>query len=228
MSHPRSPHRLSDFLVTSGALAVLLLWDLGSLDLTLARTMGGGEGFPLRENWWLTHVLHDGARRAAWVLATLLAFGVWWPLGPLRRLDVRRRAQLAVTMLAAAFLVSSMKWFSHSSCPWDLSLYGGWARYASHWSWLSDGGSGRCFPAGHASAGFALLGGYFAFREVDARLARVWLGVALAAGLVLGVAQQLRGAHFMSHTFWTAFVCWCVAVVLDRAFQLRQQGELAA
>lgn len=227
MLSPRAPHRLH-LLVTTGSLAVLLLWDLSSLDLPLARIMGGGAGFPLRHNWWLTHVLHDGARRAAWVLATALALGVWWPVGPLRRLDVWARAQLAVTVLAAPLLVSSLKWFSHSSCPWDLNLYGGWARYASHWSWVADGGSGHCFPAGHASAGFALLGGYFAFRAVDARLARVWLGAALAAGLTLGVAQQLRGAHFMSHTLWTALACWSVAVVLDRAFKLRPPAELAA
>jgi membrane-associated PAP2 superfamily phosphatase len=48
-------------------------------------------------------------------------------------------------------------------------------------------------------------------------LARGWLAAAVAAGLVLGLAQQWRGAHFMSHTLWSGWVCWCVAWALDAA-----------
>jgi membrane-associated PAP2 superfamily phosphatase len=43
------------------------------------------------------------------------------------------------------------------------------------------------------------------------------LAAVLAAGLVLGLAQQLRGAHYMSHTFWTAWCCWVVACACDSA-----------
>ena len=38
----------------------------------------------------------------------------------------------------------------------------------------------------------------------------------LLAGLVLGLGQQWRGAHFTSHTLWTAWLCWGVAFGLDR------------
>jgi membrane-associated PAP2 superfamily phosphatase len=31
------------------------------------------------------------------------------------------------------------------------------------------------------------------------------------------VAQQWRGAHFTSHTLWTAWVCWVVAWLVDMA-----------
>jgi membrane-associated PAP2 superfamily phosphatase len=46
-------------------------------------------------------------------------------------------------------------------------------------------------------------------------LARRWLLLALAAGLVLGLSQQWRGAHFMSHTLWSGWLCWCLAWALD-------------
>ena len=55
------------------------------------------------------------------------------------------------------------------------------------------------------------MGGYFVLRDRAPRAARIWLAAALAAGLVLGVSQQMRGAHFMSHTLWTAWLCWTVA-----------------
>jgi membrane-associated PAP2 superfamily phosphatase len=37
----------------------------------------------------------------------------------------------------------------------------------------------------------------------------------MLAGLLLGLAQQVRGAHYMSHTFWTAWFCWATAACLD-------------
>ena len=45
----------------------------------------------------------------------------------------------------------------------------------------------------------------------------IWLGVAVVAGLALGLSQQLRGAHYMSHTLWTAWVCWAVGFAIDVA-----------
>jgi membrane-associated PAP2 superfamily phosphatase len=99
----------------------------------------------------------------------------------------------------------------------------------SHWSLGPDGGSGHCFPAGHAASGFSFAGGYFAFRRSDRGLARRWLAAALAAGLLLGLAQQWRGAHFMSHTLWSAAACWLSACLLQaawpRAWQV--QGDQA-
>jgi membrane-associated PAP2 superfamily phosphatase len=78
-----------------------------------------------------------------------------------------------------------------------------------------DGGAGGCFPAGHASAAFAYVGGYFVLRRASVRAAALWLSVALVAGLVLGVSQQMRGAHYMSHTLWTAWICWVVGFAIE-------------
>jgi len=35
----------------------------------------------------------------------------------------------------------------------------------------------------------------------------------LLLGCILGLTQTLRGAHYPSHTFWTGFICWSVALV---------------
>jgi membrane-associated PAP2 superfamily phosphatase len=87
----------------------------------------------------------------------------------------------------------------------------------SHWALgLADGGPGHCFPAGHASTGFAFVAGYFGLVKRLPTLARRWLWAAVVGGAVLGVAQQLRGAHFMSHTLWTAWLCWLVGAVFWR------------
>jgi membrane-associated PAP2 superfamily phosphatase len=208
-------------MATAGLTLALLAWDAARLDMPMARWWADAQGFALRDSWLLTQVLHDGGRRLAWALTLALCLGVWWPWGWLRGISMVRRLQLAATTLAAALAVSTLKSFSGTSCPWDMSEFGGVARYANHGlqHWLAltqgDGGSGRCFPAGHASAGFAFVGGYFAFRGQRPALARGWLAAAVTAGLVLGIAQQLRGAHFMSHTLWSLWVCWCAAWAID-------------
>jgi membrane-associated PAP2 superfamily phosphatase len=35
------------------------------------------------------------------------------------------------------------------------------------------------------------------------------------ARVEFGIAQQLRGAHFLSHDLWSFGVCWIVAQVVD-------------
>lgn len=205
------------------AFAGLLLWDLTGLDLVLASGWGDVHGFRFREHWLFSTVLHSGARWLAWSLTLALCLGIWWPVGALRRLPLTRRVQLPVTMLLAGCAVSLLKAFSTTSCPWDLSAYGGIAQHVSHWALgARDGGSGHCFPAGHACVGFAFIGGYFSFRESDRTVARRWLAGALTGGFVLGWAQQVRGAHFMSHTFWSAWICWVVAFALDGVFRPRR------
>jgi len=218
----RPPHGRGYRGVAAATLVSLfgiLLWEAAGRDMAWAGAFGDGNGFAWRSHWLFSGVLHEGGRRASWALALGLCLGVWWPMGILRRIDLSRRLQLVVTVMMASALVSAMKVGSGSSCPWDMQAFGGVAHHVPHWRlWgLPDGGSGHCFPAGHASAGFSFLAGWFAFRE-SPRVANAWLCGAIGAGLLFGLAQQVRGAHFMSHTLWTGWICWVVAWGMDAAW----------
>lgn len=214
------PPRLSDawlLLLTMLLALAFRAWEGTGGDVWLANWAGGAAGFGWSNHWLLTSVTHGGGRTLAWVLTLALCLAVRRPLGPLRILSTSRRLQLAVGVLLSVLAVSLLKSINPAACPWDLVAYGGTAQPVSHWDWwvTPAGGRGRCFPAGHASAGFAFIGGFFVFRTQAPVLARRWLLAALAAGLLLGLSQQWRGAHFMSHTLWTGWVCWCVAWGLD-------------
>lgn len=203
------------------ALGLLIAWDASSLDLTLARLMADGRGFALRDNWVVSVLLHDWMRRAAFLAGGWLLVSIWWPVGVLRRITRAARIGWLVSLLLGVGLINGLKYSSLSSCPWDLADFGGHGTYLSHWAWgLSDGGPGHCFPAGHASAAFAFLGGFFALRPTSPRLAQACLVIVATAGLALGAAQQLRGAHFMSHTLWTGWLCWVTAWGLHAARRL--------
>lgn len=201
-------------------LPVLLLWDGSGLDLVLAHLAGSPQGFAWRDAWLFTTVLHDGARHATWVLVAVLCVAVVRPFGAFERLPLRRRLQVPAVALLATATVALLKSGNATSCPWDMAEFGGAAHPVWHWQgWaVGDGGAGHCFPAGHATAGFAWLGGWFAWREVSASIATRWLWGALATGLMLGLVQQWRGAHFASHTLWSGWICWMLASFSDRWF----------
>ena len=201
---------------TLAALFCLVAWDAWGQDRALAHVFGSTTGFPLRDHWFFVQVMHEGPRRLAWLIVLALVVFIWRPVGFLRRIRRGERVQLALTTLLSLAVVTGLKYASTTSCPWDLTEFGGVARYASHWALGTlDGGGGKCFPAGHASAGFAFIGGYFALRHHQPRAARIWFVCALVAGLALGGAQQVRGAHFLSHTLWTGWLCWTTGWICD-------------
>lgn len=206
--------RLFDTLhLTLAGLVLLLLWDLAGLDRAAMHLVGTPVGFAWKEAFLTRAVLHEGGRVAGWLVLGLLVVNIWRPLwaGPTRAERVR---WLAVTVLCV-LAVPALKQFSHTSCPWDLAEFGGVARYVGHWqTGLGDGGPGRCFPSGHATAAFAFFGGWFVLRDHQPRASRLWLAGVLLAGLLLGGGQYLRGAHYPSHTLWTAWLCWALSAAL--------------
>lgn len=224
---PLTPSR---FLAWSlGALLLVLAWDASGLDVPLARWFGDADGFRLTHNWWLQNVLHHGAQRASWALVLLLGLMIAWPIGPLRALPRADRAGLVVGILLAALTVQLLKRASLTSCPWDLTEFGGTAHYVSHWRWgMRDGGGAHCFPAGHASTAFCYLAGWFWLRPWAPRAARAWLALSVLLGLGFGAVQMVRGAHYASHVLWSGWLCWLVGGLFWLAVQaLRARRSLS-
>ncbi len=201
----------------------IVAWDASGLDLPIAQWFGTPQGFSLRDNFWLSTVLHEGARKAGWVVLLALALVLWRPLGPfgwLHRLSRAERWGLWLSIVAAIVVVSLVKGMSQTSCPWDLQAFGGSLPLVSHWNFgLRDGGGGHCFPAGHASTGFAFMAGGFWLWFHQRSAARYWWALSGLSGLVLGLVQQVRGAHFTSHTLWTAWICWSVGLLCLSLYQ---------
>lgn len=224
----------TDLVVVLLSLAVLLAWDLSGLDLALTSWFGNAHGFAWRDRWLTGTLLHDAARWPAWLLFGVLLVGIRYPLPFARGLSRRERVWWVVTTLACVLLIPLLKRHSATSCPYDLARFGGDVLdYVPHWQfWKRDGGSGQCFPSGHASTAFSFLAGWFALRRVSPVAARRWLAITLACGGVFAWVQVMRGAHYLSHSLWTAWVCWTVCVLATHAPRLRRiapaPGELGA
>lgn len=213
--------RHPDLTVTLAGLLLLLAWDATGWDLAVVSLFGTPQGFGWRDAFVTSQFLHNGGRLAAWTLLAALVWAAWrTPIGSFPARADRWR-WLGVTLLCVV-AVPLLKQISHTSCPWDLLQFHGVAAYVSHWHLgLNDGGPGRCFPSGHAVAAFAFFSQYFLWRDHDAGRARRWLLIVLAMGAVYGLAQLVRGAHYPSHTLWSAWLCWVICAGAARGWARR-------
>lgn len=217
--HPLgSPHpqAMASLWLWGTLLVLTLVWDASGADLRVMTWLGDAQGFAFRDHWWLSNVMHTGAKQ----LAVLIYLGVLamtlWPRGIWRQLPPSQRQEIAMGITLSLVVITAIKRISLTSCPWDLEAFGGTARYVSHWTWgVSDGGGGSCFPGGHASSAFAFLGlslPWLTSAQTDhQRLGRAMTVAIVLIGWVLGLAQTLRGAHYPSHTAWTALFCAATA-----------------
>lgn len=199
-------------------LGLTLLWDALGLDQWVMAVIGTPQGFPLRHHPFLATVMHDQLRTALLGFYGVAWLMVFWPRGFARDLNRRQRWAAMVGVTLSLLIVSGLKRISTTSCPWDWQAFGGVAEPLSHWTWgVLDGGSGHCFPGGHASSGLAFLSIVWVALTAESQAPKRWgrklLWAVAGLGLLMGVVQTLRGAHPPSHTLWTAWICAAVGWV---------------
>lgn len=213
----------TDLTVALIGLVLLLAWDATGWDLAVVAHFGDARGFHWRDAFVTAALLHNGGRLLAWLALAALAMAAWRaPALPMGGPGRAERWRWIAVILICVLAVPQIKQFSQTSCPWDLKQFAGVARYVSHWQLgVADGGPGRCFPSGHAVAAFAFIGQFFVWRRYDMQHARVWLLAVLGLGLVYGLDQLVRGAHYPSHTLWSAWLCWVICATADRLMSHR-------
>ena len=207
-----------DAMWTLAFLAFVLAWDAGGGDLRVMHLFGDAHGFAWRNHWLLVGWFHEGGRWLSALVVGVVLVNVVRPWAFARDMSTLTRWWWCAVTLMCLLLIPTLKHGSMTSCPWDLTEFGGSAHYVSHWArHIRDGGPGGCFPAGHASAAFSFFGGWFALRATSPKAARRWLAGVWACGILFGVAQSLRGAHYPSHSLWTAWLCWTTSAVMWHA-----------
>jgi membrane-associated PAP2 superfamily phosphatase len=177
----------------AGAAALVLLASLVDRALSAPFYDPALRAFPLKDAWLLAVPGHAGLK---WLMVA------FWALCLARGGDWRRGA---LYMAAIALVVSLLKHYSPYSCPWDLPDYGG-----------GKPDAGACVPAAHPVSGFALFGLSLALAD-EPRKARIVMCAGWIIGLAAGAVQVARGAHFVSHVLWTAWVAWAVTLALAAA-----------
>ncbi|QOY93341.1 phosphatase PAP2 family protein [Massilia sp. UMI-21] len=226
-------------LLGLAALAICALGRYTDIDLALADALYDrvAGAFPWREAWLTATFSHRIARTVLTVCAALVIAAACgdaiWPQAAFTRPFARLRLRvIAWSALLVPVVISLLKQSNDAHCPWDLARYGGHEPYVRLFEALPTGVlPGHCLPAGHASSALWLVSLVVLWLPGPPRRAWRALAAALAPGLALGWMQQMRGAHFLTHTLWSAWIACAIVlllVVLLQAGQARDARRRAA
>jgi len=215
-------------------LLVMLVFENSPLDLWLQQFL-----YVHAEQRWLWLKSEPVARLVLYDLPKTLViiFALCLLLAMLlrRKLPSLESYQIAIrinflSLLLTPLLVGGLKATTNVACPAKLTNFGGDIPYIAV---LQDYPHGqkpkdlqRCFPAGHASAGFALFALFLFFRQPKHQQ-QVVIAV-LILGWVLGFYKMAIGDHFFSHTMMTMLLAWLNVRLLIYPWrqQLSRQGKI--
>jgi len=202
--------RHADLLAVAVLSALLALWSNRWTDgdlITAAWFFDAAAGaFPLRRQWLLSAVLHDGLK---W-LAVLVWLGLLagWSVLRLRGAAAELRGRLAFVLVAsllAVIAVNMARAQSAHSCPWYVADFGGSGQFFRLLEPRpEEAGLGKCLPSGHAATAFMWLA---LLPVLTGTRRRLTLAGVLLLGGVAGAVQVARGAHFPSHILLSAALC---------------------
>jgi len=133
---------------------------------------------------------------------------------------------IIIVILSAIFVPSSvglLKKYTNMPCPKNEIHYGGlyprtavWEKYPENFKLKIT----KCWPAGHASGGFALLSLFFLFKKRKNRL--IALSAAMSIAWSMGLYKMLIGDHFLSHTVITMILAWLIILIISKIVNLNR------
>ncbi len=125
---------------------------------------------------------------------------------------------LILALILVPVVVALLKHYSPIYCPNAIDEFGGGKAYISPLEIFNEdiffNNQGKCFPAGHASGGFALISLYFVMPTKRSKYYA--LGFSLLLGWIMGFYQIAKGAHYLSDTVVTLAVAYLVSISLQR------------
>ncbi len=210
-------------LTTSLLVGSILFFGLSNLDEWVQDLLYNS----LTHRWLLDHnlqpyrfILYDGIKAllilfALLMLATLL-FGRKHPW-----VKAHRNGILIVVLSAiiVPLTASTLKQETNMPCPKHTIRYGGIYPHVAVWEPYPENfkqpGRIQCWPAGHASGGFALLSLFFLFKRRENR--KRALLFASTVGWLMGGYKMLIGDHYLSHTVITMLLSWLWILIIAAA-----------
>ena len=168
-------------------------------------------------------IFYDGIKRVLIAFVVILLFGAvllrkksW--MGEYKR-------GVGVVILSAILvpgIVGGLKKYTNMPCPKHEIRYGGEMPRTAVWQSYDEVCAKmphiKCWPAGHASGGFALLSLFFLFKSK--RNKKIAIISAICIGWSMGLYKMMVGDHFLSHTVITMVLAWLIILIIAK-FTLR-------
>jgi len=167
-------------------------------------------------------IFYDGIKRLLIIIAVLflLSLIVFWK----KPLIQKYKQGMIILILSAIFVpavASGLKSQTNMPCPKDEVRYGGvypriavWQHYTDEFK-LQHPKKSKCWPAGHASGGFALLSLFFLFKKRKNKI--LGLAIGFITGWSMGFYKMIIGDHFFSHTVITMLLSWFIILLIAKS-----------
>lgn len=194
---------------------VITLFEYTSLDFQISDNFFDGTAWIIDANQPVFRFFLYNLPRAlliAYGSGVCILFLLSFALKPFTRFRTRKNFFIILCAILIPLTVGIGKKVSNVYCPYQLTEYGGTKPHLRPFEERVSGDSGKCFPAGHASAGFALLLFVPLTRTRKGMLTA--LAAAMTTGWIMGGYQMLNGRHFLSHTIVTMLLSWMIVCTM--------------
>ena len=138
---------------------------------------------------------------------------------------------LTIVLLSAILVPSIIGFFkdiTNTPCPCNIVYFNGTYPdkkvFDSYPKDFIQKSKVKCWPAGHASGGFALMALFFLFKTPKNQ--KKALFVALIIGWSMGTYKMLLGDHFFSHTIITMLMAWLIILIIVKFIQTKQRQKI--
>ncbi|MBL1320222.1 MAG: phosphatase PAP2 family protein [Methylophaga sp.] len=217
-------------IVLTGILLVyvILLFDISNLDLLVQNYFYNSDlhQWILNDNdVVLDFIFYSGFKKAL----ILFALSLLTALILFRKTTVIQHYKQGILIVLLSLIlvpttVGLLKSITNVPCPKHLVRYGGAYPYVKALKPMPSDFKRekqfKCFPAGHASGGFALMSLFFLFKTK--RNQRLALASAISIGWITGGYKMLIGDHFLSHTIVTMLLAWIIILLITTTIQWYQ------
>jgi len=167
----------------------------------------------------LKFFLYDGLKKLLIIFALLLlVILIFFRKNSLVKEYKKGLLIVVLSAIFVPFVVITLKNTTNTPCPCDIVHFNGiyppvkvFDSYPENFVQTSKI---KCWPAGHASAGFALMSLFFLFKSTRNKR-RALIG-ALITGSTMGIYKMLLGDHFFSHTIITMLIAWLIILLIEK------------
>lgn len=203
------------------AIVILILGQWTNVDLMIEDYYYDPltQTFPWKSTWFARDLMHGYVKnviiKSGYLLLLIVILDAVFRLRFINDFSRARLRFVAIASVLIPTVIRGIKEYSVLHCPWTVDRYGGSAPFLRLLDHVPEGvQAGQCFPAGHATVGLWLAALCVFWLPHKPRVAVGIFFAGLSVGLILGWVQQMRGAHFLFHTLWAAWLASLVIMVM--------------